>query len=81
MVARALATMAALAFAVGAFCGAAPTTVSPNPFGFFFIGIAVLVWFAWKSMTGGFDNPGTWDSITKGWLGSHGADQRRKSTS
>jgi hypothetical protein len=71
--------MAALAFAVGAFCGAGPTTVSPSPFGFFFLGIAVLVWFAWKPMNEGFNRPGIWDSITKSWLGSREADQHSKS--
>jgi hypothetical protein len=72
MVARIIATAAALAFAVGAFCGAGPTTISPSPFGFLFIGLAVLIWFAWKPMTNSFDNPGIWDSITKGWLGQDG---------
>ena len=69
MALRLISTLAALAFAVGAFCGAGPTAVSPSPFGFFFVGIAAPIWFAWRPMAGGLDRPGTWDAITKGWLG------------
>jgi hypothetical protein len=69
MPARLISTLIALIFAIGAFCGAGPTTVSPSPFGFLFVGIAVLVWFAWKPMTAGFDRPGIWDAITRGWTG------------
>jgi hypothetical protein len=69
MVFRLTATIAALLFAIGAFWGAGPTKISPNPFGFLFIGIAALIWFAWKPMARGFDRPGIWDEIAKGWLG------------
>lgn len=69
MAARILCTLGVLAFAIGAFCGAGPTTVSPSPFGILFLGIAALVWFAWRPATRGFDQPGTFDSITRGWAG------------
>jgi hypothetical protein len=71
MVLRLVTTIVVLLFAIGAFCGAGPTRVGPvNPFGIFFLGLAALVWFAWKPMSAGFDQPGIWDAITRSWLGS-----------
>lgn len=72
---RVIVTIAALAFAIGAFCGAGPTTVVPNPFGLLFLGIAIFLWFAWKPMSAGFDRPGIWDSITGSWLGWRRTDR------
>ena len=79
MIGRLIATTAALGFAIGAFCGAGPTTVSPSPFGFLFLGIAVLTWFAWKPMSGGSDRPGIWDTIAERWSGWHNDTPRRSS--
>src|SRR5437763_10050940 len=80
MVARLVTTITVLAFAIGAFFGAGPTEAGPfNSFGLSFLGVAGLVWFAWKPMSRGFDQPGTIDGIAKGWLGlDHG---RRRSAS
>jgi hypothetical protein len=75
MAARLIATIVALAFAIGAFLGASPTTFTPNPFGLLFLGIAALIWFAWRPMSAGFDRPGIWDSITEGWLGRRDGDR------
>ena len=51
---RLIVTIAILAFAVGAFFGAGPTEAGLlNSFGICFLGLAVLVWFAWKPMMGG----------------------------
>jgi hypothetical protein len=80
VVGKLVVTIAALAFAIGAFCGTGPTTISPSPFGFLFLGIAALVWFVWKPTSEGFNRPGIWDSITKGWRGLRDADAHRKSS-
>jgi hypothetical protein len=64
MILRVITTIIILLFAIGAFCGAGPTRVGPiNPFGVFFLGLAALVWFAWKPMSAGLDQPGIWDTI------------------
>jgi hypothetical protein len=73
MAPRFLATIVILVFAIGAFCGWGPTRVGPiNPFGVFFLGLAVLVWFAWKPMSAGLDQPGIFDGLTRNWLGWRG---------
>jgi hypothetical protein len=56
-------------FAIGAFCGAGPARVSPNPFGFLFLGLAALVWFAWKPMSAGLDQQGIFDAMSRNWMG------------
>jgi hypothetical protein len=65
----AAATIFFVVFAIGAFCGAGPTRVSPNPFGFLFLGLAVLVWFAWKPMSAGLDQQGVFDAMSRNWMG------------
>lgn len=55
MLARILVTLAVLAFAIGAFCGAGPTTVQPSPFGLLFLFVAAFVWFKWDRLKPGFD--------------------------
>jgi hypothetical protein len=69
MAGRLVATITAVVFAIGAFCGAGPTTVWPSPFGFLFLEIAILTWLAWKPTSGGCDRPGIWDTISGRWLG------------
>ena len=71
MIARLIATTVILAFAVGAFCGAGPTQAGPiNPFGMFFVGLAVLIWFAWKPLSGGLGSrTGIWDAFGQNMLG------------
>jgi len=55
MLARTAATLAALALAIGAFGGAAPTEASRVPFGILFLLIAAFVWFRWQRVTDGAD--------------------------
>jgi hypothetical protein len=50
-------TLVVLAFAIGAFCGAGPTTVQPSPFGLLFLVVAAFVWFKWNRFKPGFDRP------------------------
>ena len=70
-------TIIVLLFAIGAFCGAGPTRVGPvNPFGVFFLGLAALVWFAWKPMSAGLDQQRIWDSIIR-----RGRGPRQRKTS
>jgi len=64
MLARLFATGAALAFAIGAFCGAGPTRVQPNPFGIFFLAIAAFVWFGWKRIQSSHGGPAAFDALT-----------------
>jgi hypothetical protein len=69
MILRIATTIFFVVFAIGAFCGAGPTRVSPNPFGFLFLGLAALVWFAWKPMSAGLDQRGIFDAMTRNWMG------------
>jgi hypothetical protein len=55
MMARAGVTIAALLLALIAFLGGGPTEAGLlNPFGILFVFLAVLAWFAWDAMLGGF---------------------------
>jgi hypothetical protein len=48
-------TAAAFLMAVGAFCGGGPTSGGLlDPFGIFFLFVAVLIWFAWGAIQEGF---------------------------
>ena len=69
MLARIGATAAALAFAVAAFCGAAPTEASQVPFGIFFLLIAAFIWFKWQRFKYGFDRPVMDDIAQSYWPG------------
>ena len=71
MLARIAATVAALAFAIGAFCGAAPTDASRVPFGIFFLLIAAFIWFKWQRFKYGFDRP-VMDDIAQSYWRSDG---------
>lgn len=77
MIIRLIVALGLIAFALGAFLGAGPTQVRPNPFGLFFLGLAALAWFAWKPMMSGFSSrqTGTLDAFTRNNLG----DTPRKS--
>jgi hypothetical protein len=66
MSAKALATAAALLFAVGAFCGIGEGEAGPfNLFGFLFLFIAFLVWRYWDLITGRF-SPALFDGMAGG---------------
>ena len=55
MMARAGVTIAALLLALIAFLGGGPTEGGLlNPFGILFVFLAVLAWFAWDAILGGF---------------------------
>lgn len=69
MLARIAATVLALAFAIGAFCGAAPTDASRVPFGIFFLLIAAFIWFKWQRFKYGFDRPVMDDIAQSYWPG------------
>ena len=71
MIARLIVTLGLIAFAVGAFLGAGPTQVTPNPFGLFFLGLAALAWSAWKPILGGLRSrdAGILDAFTRNNLG------------
>ena len=51
--------------------------VAPNPFGFLFLGLAALVWFAWKPMSAGLDQQGIFDAMSRNWMGLR--DRKRSS--
>jgi hypothetical protein len=67
MIARALATVVALLFAIAAFCGLGEGSAGPlNPFGLLFLLIAALIWDEWRIITGNFSPPileGMWRSL------------------
>jgi hypothetical protein len=69
VVVRTISTLAALALAIAAFCGASPIQVQPNPFGILFLGIAALIWFKWRRFKYGFDRP-VMDDIAQSYWGS-----------
>jgi hypothetical protein len=71
MILRLIVTLGLVAFAIGAFLGAGPTQVTPNPFGLLFLGLSALAWFGWKSMMSGLDgrDTGTLDAFTRNNLG------------
>jgi hypothetical protein len=74
MARRLITTVAILAFAVGAFFGAGPTEAGPlNSFGICFLGLAVLVWFAWKPMMAGLSqsHTGVIDAFGRNIMGDH----------
>jgi len=55
MAARIGVTVAALLLAAIAFLGGAPTPAGLlNPFGILFLFLAVLIWFAWDKIVGGY---------------------------
>jgi hypothetical protein len=59
MVARAGVTIAALLLALIAFLGGGPVEPGPlNPFGLLFVFLAVLAWFAWDAVIGGYTSAG-----------------------
>ena len=67
MIHRLIVTLGLFAFAIGAFCGAGPTKVIPNPFGLLFLGLAALAWFGWKPMMNALNGRdiGTLDAFTR----------------
>ena len=73
MLARITATVAALAFAIAALCGAAPTEASRMPFGILFLLVAAFTWFKWRRFKYGFDRP-VMDDIAQSYWG-HGGPQ------
>ena len=79
MVLKVIITVASVLFAIGGFLGAGPTAGGPlNPFGWLFLGLAALFWFAWKPITGGLSSrTGIMDAFARNHLGDHG----RKSSS
>jgi hypothetical protein len=62
----------ALLLAVGGFLGAGPMPGGPlNPFGWLFLGVAALVWFAWEPTKAGLEErPGFFDAFTRNILGT-----------
>lgn len=78
MILRLIVTLGLLSFAIGAFCGAGPTTSTISPFGIFFLGLAALAWFAWKPIVGGLSqDTGIWDAFSRNAMGRG----RRKTSS
>ena len=80
MAGRLIMTIAILAFAVLAFFGFGPTEGGPfNSFGICFLGLAVLIWFAWRPMIAGLSQSrtGAIDAFARNILG----DGARKSSS
>jgi hypothetical protein len=69
MLARIAATVAALALAIGASCGAAPTEASRVPFGIFFLLAAAFIGFKWRRFKYGFDRPVMDDIAQSYWRG------------
>jgi hypothetical protein len=71
MILRLIVIAVALLLAIGGFLGASPIPGGPlNPFGLLFLGVAALVWFAWKPMKGGLESrPGLLDGVTPNFLG------------
>jgi hypothetical protein len=64
MVARICWTVAALVFAIAAFCGFGPGSAGlVNPFGFLFLIIALVIWRAWGVIVGDFSPP-AFDGLT-----------------
>jgi hypothetical protein len=77
MILRLIVTLGLIGFAVGAFCGAGPTSSPVSPFGIFFLGLAALAWFAWKPIAGGLrQDTGVWDAFSRNAM-----DQERRKTS
>ena len=72
MLARISWTLAALAFGIGAFCGAGPTRIVPNPFGIFFLFVAAFVWFGWNRIRAALGGPGVFDAFTGNYVGNDG---------
>ena len=56
MILRLIVTLGLVAFAIGAFLGAGPTQITPNPFGLLFLGLAALAWFGWKPIMSGLNS-------------------------
>jgi len=73
MIVRLACTLGLLLFAIGAFLGAGPTHAGlMDPFGLFFLGLAVLAWFAWKPMANGLgSDTGVWDAFSRNVLRGH----------
>jgi hypothetical protein len=72
MLARVLVTLALLAFGIGAFFGASPTQVQPNPFGIAFLAIAGGVWFGWNKIRAWSGGPGIFDALGSNFVGRDG---------
>jgi hypothetical protein len=73
MILRLIVTLGLIGFAIGAFCGAGPTTSAVSPFGIFFLGLAALVWFAWKPIVGGLSqDAGVWDAFSRNAMSRDG---------
>jgi len=78
MILRLIVTLGLIGFAIGAFCGAGPTTNAVSPFGIFFLGLAALAWFAWKPIVGGLSqDAGVWDAFSRNAMGQ---DRHRTSS-
>ena len=74
MACRLITVIAILAFAAGAFFGVGPTEASPlNSFGLSFLGLAILVWFAWKPIMDGLSQSrtGVMDAFTRNVMEDH----------
>lgn len=64
MILRLVVTIGLIGFAIGAFCGAGPTTSAVSSFGIFFLALPALAWFAWKTIVGGLSqDTGVWDAF------------------
>jgi hypothetical protein len=51
MALKVIITVAAALFAIGGFLGAGPTEGGPlNPFGWLFVGLAIVIWFNWAAI-------------------------------
>ena len=51
MALKVIITVAAALFAIGGFLGFGPTEGGPlNPFGWLFVGLAVVIWFKWAAI-------------------------------
>ena len=74
MALKVIITVAAVLFAIGGFLGAGPTAGGPlNEFGWLFLGLAALFWFAWKPITRGLSSrTGVMDAFARNNLGDFG---------
>jgi hypothetical protein len=74
MLVRVLLTLGLLAFGIGAFLGASPTQVQPNPFGVLFLAIASGVWFGWDKIRDWSGGPGIFDALGGNLVGRGSGD-------
>ena len=75
MIVRIVVTLVVLGFAIGAFCGAGPTTVQPSPFGLLFLFAAAFVWFKWERFRAGFSRAVMDDIAQSYWRADGGGSK------